>query len=70
MQRLFMLFGIKSHRGKTFKLSNYPFFIEKVWDVRGLIEPAGKRARTVRRREEPDPGSQPDPAHAADGAEL
>ena len=36
VHRLFTLFGIKPHLSKTFKLSNDPFFIEKVREVTGL----------------------------------
>ncbi len=34
--RWFELFGVKPHRQRTFKLSNDPFFIEKVRDIVGL----------------------------------
>ena len=37
VQRLFTPLGIKLHRSKTFKLSNDPFFIEKVRDAAGFI---------------------------------
>jgi hypothetical protein len=36
VQRYLKLFGVKPHRSKTFKLSNDPFFIEKVRDIVGL----------------------------------
>ena len=36
VQRYFSLFGIQPHRRKSFKLSNDPFFIEKVRDIVGL----------------------------------
>ena len=36
VQRWFDLFGVKPHLPETFKLSNDPFFIEKVRDVTGL----------------------------------
>lgn len=36
VQRWFELFGIQPHRQKTFKLSNDPFFVEKVRDIVGL----------------------------------
>ena len=36
VQRWFSLFGVKPHLAKTFKLSNDPFFIEKVQDITGL----------------------------------
>ncbi len=36
VQRYLALFGIKPHRSKSFKLSNDPFFIEKVRDIVGL----------------------------------
>jgi putative transposase len=34
--RYFALFGVQPHRGKNFKLSTNPFFVEKVRDVVGL----------------------------------
>ena len=36
VQRWFTLFGIQPQRQRTFKLSNDPFFIEKVRDIVGL----------------------------------
>jgi putative transposase len=36
VHRVFQLFAVQSHRSKTFKLSNDPFFVEKVRDVVGL----------------------------------
>ena len=36
VQRWFTLFGIQPHRQRHFKLSNDPFFIEKVRDIVGL----------------------------------
>lgn len=36
VQRYFQLFGLQPHRSETFKLSNDPFFIEKLRDVVGL----------------------------------
>ena len=36
VQRWLQLFGVKPHLAKTFKLSNDPFFIEKVRDIVGL----------------------------------
>ena len=36
VQRYFKLFGIQPHRSKSFKLSNDPFFVEKVRDIVGL----------------------------------
>ncbi|MDE0126087.1 MAG: IS630 family transposase [Bryobacterales bacterium] len=36
VQRWFALFGVKPHLTKTFKLSNDPFFVEKVRDITGL----------------------------------
>lgn len=36
VQRYFSLFGVQPHRRKGFKLSNDPFFIEKVRDIVGL----------------------------------
>lgn len=36
VQRYLSLFGVKPHRSRSFKLSNDPFFIEKVRDIVGL----------------------------------
>jgi len=36
VQRYFALFGLQPHRSKSFKLSNDPFFVEKVRDIVGL----------------------------------
>lgn len=36
VQRWFELFGVQPHRSRSFKLSNDPFFIEKVRDIVGL----------------------------------
>ncbi|HUH02821.1 MAG TPA: IS630 family transposase [Kofleriaceae bacterium] len=36
VQRWFQLFGVQPHRQKHFKLSNDPFFVEKVRDIVGL----------------------------------
>jgi transposase/DNA-binding transcriptional MerR regulator len=36
VQRYFSLFGIQPHRRNSFKLSNDPFFVEKVRDIVGL----------------------------------
>lgn len=36
VQRYFQLFGLQPHRTQSFKLSNDPFFIEKVRDIVGL----------------------------------
>jgi transposase len=36
VQRYLALFGVQPHRSKSFKLSNDPFFIEKVRDIVGL----------------------------------
>jgi putative transposase len=36
VQRYFQLFGLQPHRTESFKLSNDPFFVEKVRDVVGL----------------------------------
>ena len=36
VQRYFQLFGLQPHRSEGFKLSNDPFFIEKLRDVVGL----------------------------------
>jgi putative transposase len=36
VHRVFQLFALQPHRTKSFKLSNDPFFVEKVRDVVGL----------------------------------
>jgi len=36
VQRYLSLFGVQPHRARSFKLSNDPFFIEKVREVVGL----------------------------------
>ena len=36
VHRYFTLFGIQPHRSRHFKLSNDPFFVEKVRDIVGL----------------------------------
>jgi len=36
VQRYFQLFGLQPHRSESFKLSNDPFFVEKLRDVMGL----------------------------------
>jgi putative transposase len=36
VHRLFQAFAVQPHRSRTFKLSNDPFFIEKVRDIAGL----------------------------------
>ena len=36
VQRYLSLFGVQPHRAKSFKLSNAPFFIEKVREIVGL----------------------------------
>ena len=36
VQRWFDLFGVQPHRQRTFRLSNDPFFVEKVRDIAGL----------------------------------
>ena len=57
VQRWFSLFAIQPHRQRYFKLSNDPFFVEKVRDIVGLYlnPPAPSRDR----RENPGPGAQP-----------
>jgi putative transposase len=68
VQRWFQLFGVQPHRQKHFKLSNDPFFVEKVRDIVGLyLNPARPRRRVVRRREEPGPSPATQPAVVANG---
>ena len=43
VHRFFQLFGLQPHRSKSFKLSNDPFFVEKVRDIVGLyLNPPAK----------------------------
>jgi transposase len=42
--RIWRAFGLKPHRSETFKLSNDPFFVEKVRDVAGLYMAPPERA--------------------------
>ena len=43
VQRWFKLFGVQPHRQRTFRLSNDPFFVEKVRDIVGLyLDPPDK----------------------------
>ena len=43
VQRWFELFGVQPHRQRTFRLSNDPFFVEKVRDIVGLyLDPPDK----------------------------
>ena len=66
VQRYFQLFGLQPHRTEGFKLSNDPFFIEKLRDVVGLyLSPPDNALVICVRREEPVPSAG---AHAADAA--
>ena len=57
VQRYFQLFGLQPHRSDAFKLSNDPFFVEKLRDVVGLyLSPpdnalvlCGQQDRSLRR---------------------
>lgn len=43
VQRIWKLFGLQPHRQKSFKISNDPFFVEKVRDIVGLyLDPPDK----------------------------
>ena len=44
VSRIWRAFGLKPHRTETFKLSNDPYFIEKVRDVVGLYMDPPDRA--------------------------
>ncbi len=44
ISRVWRAFGLKPHHSNTFKLSNNPYFIEKVWDVVGLYMTPPDRA--------------------------
>ena len=71
VHRVWKAFGLQPHRQKHFKLSNDPFFVEKVRDIVGLyLNPPGQGHGPVRRREEPDPGSGTNATDAASGPWL
>ena len=57
--RIWRAFGLKPHLVETFKLSNDPFFIEKVRDVVGLYLNPPERAVVLRVTRNPHPGPQP-----------
>jgi transposase len=69
--RYLSLFGVQPHRSKSFKLSNDPYFVEKVRDIgRAVPEPTDQCFGAVRRREEPVSGARAYAANVADGAGL
>jgi hypothetical protein len=69
--RYLSLFGVQPHRSKNFKLSNDPYFVEKVRDIVGLLpESADQCSRAEWRGEEPMSGAGPCAADVADGACL
>ena len=71
VQRWFQLFGVQPHRQKTLQAVQRSLLRrEGPRHRRPVPEPAGPRARAVRRREEPDPGPGTHPAGAADGPRL
>ena len=48
VQRCFQLFGLQPHRTESFKLSNDPFFIEKLRDVVGCAATPSRPAPSAR----------------------
>ena len=48
VQRVWSAFGIQPHRQKSFKLSNDPFFVEKVRDIVGLYLNPPEKAMVLR----------------------
>ena len=66
--RIWRAFGLKPHRGETFKLSREPLFIEKVRDIVGLSLHPPERAVVVRGREAADSSAGAQPAGAADAS--
>ena len=71
VQRWFNLFGVQPHRQRHFKLSNDPFFIEKVRDIVGLyLNPPDHAVVLCVDEENPGPSLAAHPAHAADGTRL
>lgn len=60
--RIWRQFQLKPHLADTFKLSTDLLFVEKVYDVVGLLQPARRRGGALGGREVADPGpdrSQP-----------
>ena len=53
--------GLKPHLVDSFKVSNDPAFAEKVEDVVGLYLDPPDKAVVFGRREEPSPGTRPQP---------
>jgi putative transposase len=71
VQRIWNAFGLRPHRHRAFKLSNDPFFVEKVRDIVGLyLKPTAQRAGPVRGRKKPVPSAGTDPAGLAHGLGL
>ncbi len=49
VHRIWQAFGLEPHRQRRFKLSNDPFFVEKVRDIVGLyLHPTGKCGGSMR----------------------
>src|SRR6266702_2340627 len=65
VQRIWSARGLQPHRVKTFKLSNDKRFEEKLVGVVGLYLNPPDKAVVLCMDEKSDPGSRPDPAHAA-----
>ena len=47
VQRIWHTFEHQPHRSDTFKISSDPLFVDKVWDIAGLSEPARSGGRSV-----------------------
>ena len=70
VHRVFQTFALQPHRSKTFKLSNDPFFVEKVRDIVGLYLNPPDHAIVLAVDEVADPSPEPHSACAADGSGL
>ena len=71
VHRWFKMFGVQPHRQDHFKISNDPFFVEKVRDIVGSIsESARSCCCALCGRENANTGIGADTAHAAFGTGL
>src|SRR5579863_6956320 len=71
VHRIWQAFGLQPHRQRHFKLSNDPFFVEKVRDIVGLyLHPPENAVVLCVDEKKPDPSPGTYAADAADGARL
>ena len=71
VQRVWKAFGLQPHRQKHFRLSNDPFFVEKVRDVcRALPQPARQCYGALCGREKPGPSIRSNATDSATGFGL